>query len=104
MGLTSSPAVANLIVRYASRETPPANGEIWIKEDDLLDPYQLNQRRSPDEVENVMVNQFYVDDLLFSSPSEERALQILTEGIRRLDRYQLNLCKVRSNSQLIRDQ
>jgi len=36
MGNTSSPAVANLGIRYAARKNPPSNGNQWLKEDNLL--------------------------------------------------------------------
>ena len=45
MGLTSTPAVANLAVRYAAREVPPRGGKTWMEEHDLLDPYHLNPIR-----------------------------------------------------------
>merc|ERR1711873_192579 len=42
IGLNSSPAIANTGIRFAVRQSPPANGDQWIKEDDLLDPIHLN--------------------------------------------------------------
>ena len=62
MGKTSSPAVANLAVRYAARNQPPESGAKWIEEDDLLDIYQKNRKRNPDEVETSLTKQFYADD------------------------------------------
>ena len=38
MGKTSSPAIANLGVRYAARKEPPKDGQTWLQEDDILDP------------------------------------------------------------------
>ena len=35
-------------------------------------------------------------------PTEEEAIKLLTEGISRLHRYDMKLCKVQSNSPLIR--
>ena len=46
---------------------------------------------------------FYVDDFLHSQPTEEQALHVLEEGIKRVRRYDLNLCKVQSNSELVRN-
>ena len=102
MGNTSSPAIANLGVRYAARKDPPVNGRQWLVEDDLLDPYQLNQTRIPDNYENTLAQQFYVDDFLASAPTPEAALRLIDEGISRFKRYDLKLCKVQSNSGVIR--
>ena len=71
MGNMSSPAVTNLAVRYVAREHPPESGDQWMEEDDLLDPHQLQRTRKPDEIENIIGQQIYVDDLLISSHSEE---------------------------------
>ena len=101
-GLRSSPAIANLAIRYAVREQPPINGEEWLEEDDLCDPYQCKRTRIPDDVERALSEQFYVDDFCASAPTDEEALNLLNEGISRLQRYDLNLCKVQSNSELIR--
>ena len=65
MGLTSTPAVANLAVRYAAREVPPRDGKTWMTEDDLLDPYHLKATRVPDDIETILVYCFYVDDFLY---------------------------------------
>ena len=46
----------------------------YLGEDDLLDPYHLGATRVPDEIELILVNSFYVDDFLHSSPSDEHAL------------------------------
>ena len=46
---------------------------------------------------------FYVDDLLTSQPTEEDALNPKQTAIYRLGRYDLNLCKVQSNAQLVRN-
>ena len=102
MGNTSSPAIANLGVRYAARKDPPANGRQWLIEDDLLDPYQLNRTRIPDDYERTLAQQFYVDDFLASAPTPEAALSLIDEGISRFRRYDLKLCKVQSNSDVIR--
>ena len=102
MGLTSTPAVANLAVRYAAREVPPRDGKTWMEEDDLLDPYHFGATRIPDQIEMILVTSFYVDDFLHSSPSEEHALRAIKSGIERLGRYHLDLCKVESNCDLIR--
>ena len=76
MGKTSSPAVANLAVRYAARSQPPVSGEKWIEEDDLLDIYQINQSRVPDEVERSLTKQFYVDDYVAAADTEQKALDM----------------------------
>ena len=68
-GLRSSPPIANLTVRYASRSKPPTNGNNWITKDDLLDPYQPNQTRIPDDIQRKLTNQFYVDDFMASKPT-----------------------------------
>ena len=60
MGNTSSPSVANIAVRYAARKIPPKDGKTWIREDDIMDPYQLNRTRKPDKVETALANNFYV--------------------------------------------
>ena len=72
-----------------------------MSEDDLLDTLQANRTREPDEVEKILTRNFYVDDLLASAPTEESALHLIQEGIARLKRYDLNLCKVQSNAPLI---
>jgi len=97
MGNTSSPAVANLAVRYAAREQPPKNGDQWMEEDDLLDPHQLQRTRKPDEMERVLAHQIYVDDLLASCPTPEAAEDLIEEAIARFGRYRLKFCKVASN-------
>ena len=94
MGKTSSPAVANLAVRYAARKEPPVSGAKWIKEDDLLDIYQINQSRVPDKVERSLTKQFYVDDYVAAADTEKEAQEMITEGIRRFQRYDMKLCKV----------
>ena len=93
MGKTSSPAVANLAVRYAARSQPPESGEQWIEEDDLLDIYQLHRKRDPDEVEKSLTKQFYVDDYV-AAATEQQALDMVEEAIRRFQRYSMKLCKV----------
>lgn len=93
MGLTSTPVVANLAVRYAAREALPRDGKNWMEEDDLLDPYHLGVTRVPDEIELILVNSFYVDDFLHSSPSDEHALHAIKTCIDRLGRDGL-VCKV----------
>ena len=98
MGKTSIPAVANLAVRYAARSLPTASGQQWIEEDDLLDIYQKGQTRVPDKVERSLTKRFYVDDYVAAAETEQEALEIVEEGIRRFQRYSLNLCKVQSNS------
>ena len=98
MGKTSSPAVANLAVRYAARLNPPESGEHWIEEDDLLDVYQMNRKRDPDKVETSLTKQFYVDDYVAAAATEQEALDLVNEGIRRFKRYSMKLCKVTSNS------
>ena len=103
MGYTSSPAIANLAVRYAARQIPPANGLAWIDEDKLLDPHQSHPLRTPDSVEKVLSKQFYVDDLMASAATPEEAKNLLQEGITRLARYELKLCKIQSNCAEIRD-
>ena len=75
MGLTSTPAVGNLAVRYAAREVPPRDGKTWMEEDDLLDPYHLKATRVPDDIETILVYCFYVDDFLFIAPSKEACQQ-----------------------------
>ena len=68
MGLRSSPAIATVGIRFAARKNPPKDGPIWIQEDDILDPYQRNATRIPDEAEKMLTRSFYVDDLLSSQP------------------------------------
>ena len=101
MGETSSPAIANLGVRYAARKEPPTDGHQWLKEDDILNPDQTQRTRIPDRVETLLTEQFYVDDFLASLPTPEEALEVIDEGVARLKRYHLNLCKVRSNCPII---
>ena len=102
MGNTSSPAIANLAVRYAARKEPPKNGLQWLKEDDLLDPCQSNRERIPDDTEKTLSQQFYVDDFLASEPTQQAALELINEGIARFKRYDLKLCKVQSNAETVR--
>ncbi len=73
-----------------------------MDEDDLLDPYQQNRTRKPDEIEKVLSQQIYVDDLIASRPSLKEAVQLIDEAIGRFRRYQLEFCKVSSNSAMIR--
>jgi len=103
MGNTSSPAIANLAVRYAARKIPPVNGGQWLQEDNLLDPYQRQRTRTPDETERVLSQQIYVDDLLASRPTQEETEQLLEEAITRFQRYQLEFCKIASNVPRIQD-
>ena len=49
----------------------------------------------------MLARNFYVDDFLASAPTEEEALNIIEEGVSRLKRYDLKLCKVQSNAPLI---
>lgn len=97
MGLCSSPAIANVGIRFAARKHPPNIGHAWLEEDAILDPHQTNQKRIPDEVEKVLENSFYVDDFLTSQPTPERALVLIKKRIARFQRYDLKLCKVQSN-------
>ena len=46
---------------------------------------------------------FYLDDLLTSQPSEEDGLNLIQTAICRLGRYDINLCKVQANAQLVRN-
>ena len=101
MGNTSSPAIANLAVRYAARKDPPTNGKQWLKEDDLVDPCQSNRERIPDEIEKTLSQQFYVDDFLASEPTQQAALDLINEGIARFKRYDLKLCKVQCNAETV---
>ena len=48
MGLRSSPAIANIGIRFGARKYPPKDGTTWIKEDDFLNPFQQNATRIPD--------------------------------------------------------
>ena len=91
MGMTSSPAVANLAMRYAAHSQPPISGEQWIKEDDLLDVYQRSSTRKPDEVERPRTKQFYVDDYVAAAETEQPALDLVNEGIRRFEIYSMKL-------------
>ena len=102
MGLKSSPALANLAVRYAARQNPPTSGDSWLKEDDLLDPQQQNREREPDETERILTKSFYVDDSLISASTPENTVHTLKEGIRRLGRYELKLTKIQTNCEAIR--
>ena len=100
MGLKSSPAIANTGVRFAVRDQPPKNGQEWLNEDDLLDKYHLNAKKTKDQIEKTLSDAFYVDDLLTSQPTEKATLNLTHTAISRLDRYDLKLCKVQSNSEL----
>ena len=53
-------------------------------------------------MEKLLAEGFYVDDLLASQPTEEDALRLIETAISRLQRYDLNLCKVQSNAKLVR--
>ncbi len=101
MGLKSSPAIANTGIRFAVRDKPPTNGAVWTKEDDLLDPLHLNATRTQDPIEKTLADGFYVDDLLTSQPTEKDALNLTRTGISCLERNDLHLCKVQSNSELV---
>ena len=100
-GLKSSPSIAYLGIRLAAREHPPSSGQQWLEEDDLLDPHQSNRSREPDEIEKVLDCNFYVDDFLGSAPTEEALLNLTQGGIPRLQRKDMKLCKVQSNSPLV---
>ena len=71
-------------------------------EDDLLDNLHQNATRTQEPLEKILAGGFYVDDLLTSQPTEEDALNLIKTAIYRLGRYDLKLCKVQSNAQLIR--
>ena len=43
-----------------------------------------------------------MDDYVAAAETEEEALEMLNEGIRRFQRYSMKLCKVQSNSALVR--
>ena len=73
-----------------------------MKEDDLLDNLHQNATRTQEPLEKILAGGFYVDDLLTSQPTEEDALNLIKTAIYRLGRYDLKLCKVQSNAQLIR--
>ena len=103
MGLCSSPAVANMGIRFAARKHTPKDGRTWITEDDLLDLYHENQTRAADDIEHTLSKQFYVDDFLYSVLTPEKALYTIKEEITRFNRYNLKLIKVQSNSAIIRD-
>ena len=96
--------MANTGIRFAVRDKPPIDGDQWIKEDDLLDPFHLNASRKQDPKEKLLANGFYVDDLLASTPTEKEALLLIQTAISRLGRYDLNLCKVQSNATLVRQE
>ena len=102
MGLKSSPAIANTGIRFAVRDKPPLDGQTWIREDDLLDPLHPNATRTMDPHEKTLAEGFYVDDLLASKPTEEELLDLTQTGISRLEKHDLKLCKVPSNSNLVR--
>ena len=104
MGLRSSPAIANVEIRYAARKHPPKDGHTWITDDDLLDPYQTNRSRIPDETEETLSKNFYVDDFMNSQPTQQESLYVINEGIRRFRRYDLNLYKVQSNALSVRQE
>ena len=53
-------------------------------------------------MEKLLAEGFYVDDLLASQPTEKDALNLINTAISRLGRYDLNLCKVQSNANLVR--
>ena len=101
MGLTSTPAIANLAVRYAVREVPPVDGDTWMKEDDIMDPYHKKAIRTPDNMERAAAKSHYVDDFLKSCETEKRARRYIRTTLERLWRYDLKLCKVHSNSDAI---
>ena len=103
VGNTWSPAIANLASRYASRKNPPKVCASWVIKDDIMDPYQLNGTRHPDEIERSLVYNFYVEHFLVSEESPKAALRLIQEGISRFFRYDLKLCKVQSRSEEIRE-
>ena len=49
-------------------------------------------------MDEVLSNQFYVDDLLIAEGSSRETIPILREGRRRLSRYHIDLCKINSNN------
>ena len=76
MGLTSSPTVAKLCLRYAAMHDPPPPAA-WIREDDLLDPAQRRRSRESDPTEDFIVDGFYVDDGLASAETGSAAKDLL---------------------------
>ena len=62
----------------------------------------MNRTRIPDDYERTLAQKFYVDDFLASAPTPEAALSLIEVGISRFERYNLKLCKVQSNSDVIR--
>ena len=72
------------------------------QKNDLLDPCQSNRERIPDETEKTLSQPFYVNDFLASEPTQHAALDLINEGIARFERYDLKLCKVQSNAEMVR--
>ena len=74
----------------------------WIREDEILDSIHPNDTRTQDHIEKVLDKGFYVDTLLTSQLTEENNLDLIQTAISRIERYDLNLCKVQSNVQPVR--
>ena len=72
-------------------------------EDDLLGPKQSQERRNPDKIEEILSQQFYVDDFIASAATPEEASFLLQEGIERLGRCQMKLGKIQSNCPEVRN-
>ena len=53
-------------------------------------------------MEELLADSFYVDDLLASQLSEEDDLSLINNPKSRLERYDLNMCKFKSNANLVR--
>ena len=93
MGLTSSPAVAILAVRYAAREEPPSSGAQWLQKDDSLDPKQSETTGIQYLVEQSLANPIYIDKSVASANTETEALNLLTLGISRFPHYRTKVSK-----------
>ena len=51
MGLLASPAITNGVILHTAITEPPKDGQTWIEKVDVLDTYQRNRTRIPDEVQ-----------------------------------------------------
>ena len=79
-GNTSSPALANIGLRYAIMNASP-------------EPSSASK--------DFVFNHFYVDDGLASSPTVQGAVDVLKETMNSLQQFNIRLCKVASNSSYV---
>ena len=103
-GLTGSPAIADVGRRYALKTNPPIDLHKWLHEEYLHPQEHTNSNNNDSGDDKILARQFYVDDILASGENPERIAHLLGQGRFNLQRYNLKLCQINSNSPEVRNQ